>query len=127
MGSVIQGVNHVTKEAGEVLTAADIGRAGVLNSSGQVVAAGAGVYPAYIIREIAAAIGDAVSLHHVASSVRVSVTLAGTVVVGSLLTTEAAGDFIEGTSGDKYCLVAEIAGATGETVTAGVVPADVVG
>ena len=127
MGSVIQNVNHVTLEAGEVLTAADIGRAGIIDSNNQVVAAGAGAYPEVIIREIADAIGDGVSCHHVASSVRLSVTLAGTVVIGSKLTTEAAGDFIEGTSGDKFCLVAQIAGATGETITAMVVPADVVG
>lgn len=127
MGSVVQGVNPITLAAGEALTAADIGRAGVLNSSNQVVAAGAGAYPQVIIRDIQATIGNGVPCHHVASSMRVSVTLAGTVVAGSLLTTESAGDFIEGTSGDKTCLVAEVGGATGETITALVVPADVIG
>lgn len=127
MGSVVQNVNPITLEAGEVLTAADIGRAGIIDTNGQVVGAGAGALPQVIIREIAAAIGDGVVCHHVASSMRVAVTLAGTVVIGSQLTTEAAGDFIEGTSGDKFCLIAQIAGATGETITALVVPADAVG
>jgi len=127
MGSVVQNVNPITLEAGEVLTAADIGRAGIVDTNNQVVGAGAGAYPEVIIREIAAAIGDGVVCHHVNSSVRLSVTLAGTVVIGSKLTTDSAGDFIEGTSGDKYCLVAQIAGATGESITALVVPADVIG
>lgn len=126
MGSVVQNVNPITLAAGEALTAADIGRGGVLNASNQVVGAGAGVYPHVIIREIQATVGNGVKCHHVASSMRLSITLAGTVVAGDPLVTDANGDFVVGTSGDKYCLVAEVGGATGEYVTALVVPADTV-
>lgn len=126
MGSVVQNVNPLTYPAGEALVAADVGRAGVLNTSSQVVVAGAGVLPQLIIRDIQATIGNGVPVHHVASAARLSVKLGGTVTAGSEITTDANGDFIDGTSADKYCLIAEVAGAIGESITALVVPADVV-
>jgi hypothetical protein len=126
MGSVQQNAQFITLEAGEVLAAADIGRGGVYNTSGQVVAAGAGVYPDVIIRDVQATVGNGVPCTHVQSSMRVSVTLAATVTVGQLLATDAAGDFIVSSSGDETCLKAMFGGATGETITALVVAAQVI-
>jgi len=124
--AVLKNVNQVTYPAGEVLAAADVGRAGVFNTAGQIVASGAGVYPIVIIRDLQATIGNGVPCHHVNSSVEVSVTLAGTVTQGQELVPDANGDFVAGTSGDKFCLLAMVAGATGETISASVVPADTV-
>lgn len=126
MGSVIQNVNPLTYPAGEVLVAADVGRAGVLNASAQVVKAGAGVLPQLIIRDIADAIGVGVPCHHVASAARLSVKLGATVLGGDALTTDGNGDFIDGTSADATCLVAEIGGAVGESITVLRAPASVI-
>ena len=124
--AVLKKANGVTYPAGEALAAADVGRGGVFNTSGQIVAAGAGVYPHVIIRDIQATIGNGVPCLDVPTSVEVSVTLAGTVTQGQELVTDANGDFVAGTSGDKFCLIAMVAGATGETIGAKVVPADTV-
>ena len=126
MGSVQQHVNFITLDAGEAFVAADIGRGGVYDSNGQVVAAGAGVYPDVIIRDIQATVGNGVPCSHVMSSARVSVTLAGTVTAGALITTDTNGDFVASTSGDECCLKAEVAGATGETITALVVAPQII-
>lgn len=122
---VIQGVNEITFPAGEDLTSHKH-RAGILNATGQVVGAGAGAYPQVIIMSEPDTAGLATNCHHVGSSMRLVVQLAGTVVINDPLTTEAAGDFVVGTSGDVFCLRALEAGATGELVMALVVPADVV-
>lgn len=120
---VQQGVNEITLTSGGTIAAGSKHRAGVVGAAGLALA-GAGVLPDVILLEDAVTnTDDHVNCAHVASSMRVVVQLGGTVVAGDLLTTDASGDFVTGTSGDATCLRAEEGGASGEFVRALVIPA----
>lgn len=125
MGSV-QNVNEIT-----LIAAGDMSsnkyRAGVYAAGGKVAAAGAGVYPDVIIMDTPANTDDHVNCIHVASSAIVMVRAGASVTDGDALTTDADGDLIDGTSGDKTCLKAMEAASAGEIFRAIVTPADVVG
>lgn len=121
----IQGVNELTLPAAADLSS-EKHRAGVINTSGQVAVAGAGVLPKVIIMSTPDTAGLATNCHHIASSIRVVVQLGATVAIGDELTTDASGDFIDGTSGDLVCLTALEAGASGELIEALVGPSDTV-
>lgn len=122
---VIQNVNELTLVAAGDMTG-NKHRAGVYNAGEGVAVAGAGVYPDVIIMDEPVNTDDHVNVHHVRSSVILAVRLGGTVVDGDLLTTDASGDFVVGTSGDKTCLKAMSAGADTEIIQTLVTAADTV-
>ena len=101
-------------------------RGGVYAAGNKVAAAGAGVYPHVIIMDTPANTDDHVNCYHLNVGSIVMVQCGGTVTDADQLTTDASGDFVVGTSGDKTMLVAMEAGADGEVIRALVVAADTV-